>query len=82
MRVINKAHFQRFRLKASQFGWLLKKRGALAMGIIYFKCMNSVLSFLCVMELFCYKYFSIILIYPLVQIWSNSYILAEEVIMF
>lgn len=52
MRVINKTHFQRFGLKASQFGWRLRKMKALAMGFLSSKWMTYILNFLCVMKWF------------------------------
>lgn len=52
MRVINKAHFQRFGLKASQFGRTLRKMKALAVGFLYSKWVKYILNFLCVMKLF------------------------------
>lgn len=52
MRVINKAHFQKFGLKASQFGWLLRKMKASAVGFLYSKWVKYILNFLCVMKLF------------------------------
>lgn len=52
MRVINKAHFQKFGLKASLFGWLLRKMKASAVGFLYSKWVKYILNFLCVMKLF------------------------------
>lgn len=45
MRVINKAHFQRFGLKASQFGWLLRKIKAFAVGFLYSEWVKYILNF-------------------------------------
>lgn len=45
MRVINKADFQRFGLKASQVTWLVRKMRSFAVGFLYSKWMKPTLKF-------------------------------------